>query len=234
MAFRSRVSRHTTGLLSALLWALIASSSNELNASSSSLPSSPSLPSSLVGRRLSEFDEVKPFAPPPPPSEATAFTHATFFNVGPCTTVLSVQFEFLDVMAPQSGIFTICPEEYQVIEEGVQLCRVPGPYGIGVSVVFKGIVTELLVTLVDPTDEEGDSNVTSATMVCPNPRPDPNPSPRPKPRTCSRSNPGLPGRTPLPRHQSRPHTHPCLDTSSGLTRTRSTWASKTATSSRAR
>ena len=149
------------GLLAALLWAQALTSSSELNA-----PSPPAPPSPPEGRRASEFDdEDVPAAPPSPPYDATAFTHVTFFNVGPCTTVLSVQFEFLDRTAPQSGVFTICPPLFQVIEEGVQLCRVPGPYGRAVSVTFKGVVTELEITLVDPTDEEGDANVTVPTMI---------------------------------------------------------------------
>ena len=150
------------GLLALLLWARALTTSSELSA-----PSPPPTPSSPEGRRATEFfdDEFVPGAPPSPPYDATAFTHVTFFNVGACTTVLGVQFQFEDKEAPQSGLLTRCPLQYQVIEGDNKLCRVPGPYGVAVSVTFNGVVTELEITLVDPTDEEGDANVTVPTMI---------------------------------------------------------------------
>lgn len=107
----------------------------------------------------SEWD-VNPAAPPPPPFEATEFTMVTFTNVAPCTTIQAVKFRFKDGLAPGSGIHNLCPRDFRT---SAGYCEVPGPFGKSVGVEFKGRVTSLDITLLDPGNE--DENVTAATRV---------------------------------------------------------------------
>ena len=105
-------------------------------------------------------------APPGPPAapvdrDPYLFTTAVFYNVGPCTTIQAVKFTFVDEPAPGSGRETLCPTEFRRLGGG--FCDVPGPYSVPVKVVFNGIVRQLDVTLLNPSDD--DANITSPTRV---------------------------------------------------------------------
>jgi hypothetical protein len=77
-------------------------------------------------------------------------------------------FDFADVHAPGSGSEPICPERYKVSVQDGQLtldrCRVPGAYGrTAVAVEFGGQVSNLSITLLNPSDE--DAQLTAPQLV---------------------------------------------------------------------
>ena len=105
-------------------------------------------------------------APPGPPTapidrDPYFFTTAVFYNVGPCTTIQAVKFTFVDEAAPGSGRETLCPTEFRRLGGGH--CDVPGPYSVPVKVVFNGIVRQLDITLLNPSDD--DANITNPMRV---------------------------------------------------------------------
>lgn len=108
-------------------------------------------------------DEPTPPGPPAAPIDRDPyfFTTAVFYNVGPCTTIQAVKFTFVDEPAPGSGRETLCPTEFRRLGGG--FCDVPGPYSIPVKVVFNGIVKQLDITLLNPSDD--DANITNPTRV---------------------------------------------------------------------
>jgi hypothetical protein len=81
-------------------------------------------------------------------------TSISFYNVGACSAVAAVKFDFDDPLG-------LCPSVFQTQDK--KRCHVPGPYGREVFINLWGVVDHLVITVLDPSDD--DANLTAPTRI---------------------------------------------------------------------